>query len=205
MLRLLPILSTSAFLLRLLNFPPIVAFPTISNPVVYTTTGPVSGTQVSSDVLAWKGIPFAVPPTGPLRWTPPTLNKWSHVFDASSLGSACIQLLNKSEAATDPSQVFYNTPPLPESEDCLTINVWAPVVKLNQAPKAVLFWIFGMVTQSSTASFSFLIRFQKQEEGFNSVVRGRSFTMERLSHTIRTLFWSLLITYVVVDKLRENI
>lgn len=117
--------------------------PTISNPLVHTTTGPVLGTQVAPNVLAWKGIPFAAPPTGLRRWSTPTLNSWSKVFNATTLGPACIQLLNKSQAATDPSQVFYNTPPLPESEDCLTINVWAPVTQPNDAPKPILFWIFG--------------------------------------------------------------
>ncbi|GJJ13655.1 hypothetical protein Clacol_007911 [Clathrus columnatus] len=119
------------------------ALSTPLNTLVHTTTGPVLGTQVAADVLAWKGIPFAVPPIGARRWTAPTLNSWSHVFNATTLGPACTQLLNKSEAATDPSQVFYNTPPLPESEDCLSINVWAPVAQPHDTPKAVLFWIFG--------------------------------------------------------------
>jgi carboxylesterase type B len=111
-------------------------------PHVQTTTGPIVGSEVAPGVLSWKGIPFAVPPTGQRRWTAPILNKWKDTINTTRIGPACIQQLNKSQAATDPSQLFYNTPPLAEDEDCLTINVWSPS-KFSGKPKAVLFWVFG--------------------------------------------------------------
>lgn len=111
-------------------------------PHVETTTGPIMGSKVAPGVLSWKGIPFAVPPTGDRRWTAPVLNQWKDIKNTTTIGPACIQQLNKSQAATDPGQLFYNTPPLAEDEDCLTINVWAPSNSSGK-PKAVLFWVFG--------------------------------------------------------------
>ncbi|KAF8506237.1 Alpha/Beta hydrolase protein [Hysterangium stoloniferum] len=110
--------------------------------LVETTTGPIQGSRVAPGVLAWRGIPFATPPIKSRRWMPPVLNKWSKTINTTALGPACIQQLDKSQAATDLTQIFYNTPPLPEDEDCLSINIWAPE-NTSSKPKAVLFWIFG--------------------------------------------------------------
>ncbi|KAF8576369.1 alpha/beta-hydrolase [Ramaria rubella] len=125
--------------LALLTSSPCIAV----GPIVQTNTGPIMGSKVAPNVLSWKGIPFAVPPTGSKRWTVPVLNKWSKVQNTTVLGPACIQQLDKTQAATDPSQIFYNTPPLPENEDCLTINVWAPSSAAKPNLKAVIVWIFG--------------------------------------------------------------
>ena len=111
-------------------------------PIVRTTTGPIAGSEVTPGVLAWKGIPFAVPPTGERRWTLPVLNKWTKTKNTTTLGPACLQQFDTSAASTDPTQLFYNNPPLAEDEDCLTINIWAPS-KASKTPKAVLFWIYG--------------------------------------------------------------
>lgn len=111
-------------------------------PHVLTTTGPIMGSEVVPGVLAWKGIPFASPPVGPRRWTLPVLNKWTETKNTTALGPACIQQYDKRNAKTDVSQIFFNTPPLAESEDCLTINIWAPSNSTGTA-KAVIFWIYG--------------------------------------------------------------
>jgi para-nitrobenzyl esterase len=129
-------------MLLLLTFLTLILPILAVGPYVQTTTGPIVGSEVAPGVLSWKGIPFAVPPTGMRRWTPPVLNEWVNAKNTTALSPACVQQLDKSQAATDPGQIFYNTPPLAEDEDCLTINVWAPSNSSGK-PKAVLFWIYG--------------------------------------------------------------
>ncbi|HVP85969.1 MAG TPA: carboxylesterase family protein [Rhizomicrobium sp.] len=82
----------------------------------------------------FKGIPYAQPPIGKLRWRPPQpLARWSDVKEATAFGPACIQ---PSGAAAG----VYSHDPIPMSEDCLTLNIWAPKDAKN-AP--VFFWIYG--------------------------------------------------------------
>jgi para-nitrobenzyl esterase len=85
-------------------------------PVVAVKSGLVAG--VNTDGLAvFKGIPFAAPPVGPLRWRPPRPPApWSGVRPAKSFGFYCMQ--NDS--------AYLNVHPAQVSEDCLTLNVWSP-------------------------------------------------------------------------------
>jgi len=89
-------------------------------------------------VLAYKGIPYAAPPVEDLRWRPPQpVPKWKHVMLAKDFGNHCIQ----SGGYND--MVFHDPGP---SEDCLTLNVWAPFgVKLAKkaAGLPVMVWIYG--------------------------------------------------------------
>jgi para-nitrobenzyl esterase len=100
-----------------------------------TDRGSVKGT-FSSDgqVRTFLGIPYAAPPVGPLRWKPPQpAAKWSGVRSANSFGPRCMQ------TQLFPDMVFRDSGP---SEDCLTLNVWAPAEK-NVAPLPVMVWIHG--------------------------------------------------------------
>jgi para-nitrobenzyl esterase len=109
-------------------------------PAVKIDAGQVRGLVVGEDkgVLSYKGIPYAKPPVGDLRWRDPQPPpKWEGVRDCFEFGHVCMQ---KSDA------LIKSIPQLalraPESEDCLYLNVWAPA----NAPKAklpVLFWIHG--------------------------------------------------------------
>jgi para-nitrobenzyl esterase len=87
--------------------------------IVKTDDGKVQG-KMSADGQArdFLGIPFAAPPTGPLRWKPPQpAAKWPGVRQATSFGSRCMQQEHYADMVfRDPG----------ESEDCLTLNVWAP-------------------------------------------------------------------------------
>jgi para-nitrobenzyl esterase len=77
-------------------------------------------TDAGSGVAAYKGIPYAAPPTGELRWRPPVpAAAWQGVRDAGELGHACLQ---------PPQQPtgLYSGGMASLSEDCLTLNVWAP-------------------------------------------------------------------------------
>ena len=92
-------------------------------------------------VIAYKGIPYAAPPVGDLRWRPPQpVSRWKHILFARDFGPHCIQ----SGGYAD--MVFHDPGP---SEDCLTLNVWAPVPSTAKpAPKhpallPVMVWIYG--------------------------------------------------------------
>src|ERR1700723_122686 len=107
-----------------------------SNPlVVKTDQGKVQG-KMSADGRArdFLGIPFAAPPVGPLRWKPPQpAAKWHDVRQATSFGSRCMQQAHYDDMVfRDPG----------ESEDCLTLNVWAPAQK-SKTKLPVMVWIFG--------------------------------------------------------------
>jgi para-nitrobenzyl esterase len=102
---------------------------------IKTDQGTVEGTLTNGEqVRAFKGIPFAAPPIGDLRWQPPQpAAKWKGVREAKDFGSHCIQ------SAGYPDMVFHDPGP---SEDCLTLNVWAPA-KAKPGSLPVMVWIFG--------------------------------------------------------------
>lgn len=108
-----------------------------ADPVRATTDkGQVEG-KLSDDgqVKVFLGIPYAAPPVGPLRWRPPQpAARWDGVLSAQSYGSHCMQV-NQFQDMTfhDPGA----------SEDCLTLNVWAPRSAAAGAKLPVMVWIYG--------------------------------------------------------------
>ncbi len=98
---------------------------------VTTTNGPVIG-QVADGVLSFKGIPYAAPPVGPLRWRPTQPPKsWTTPRAAKAFSPACPQSFAQSARFTEPT-----------SEDCLYLNVFAPA-KPSPKPLPVMVWIYG--------------------------------------------------------------
>jgi carboxylesterase type B len=113
-----------------------------------------SGTVIGSSRLgteAFNGIPFALPPVGPLRLKPPVkLNSSIGVFDGTGIAPACPQFLADSDSNSFLDQVIDlvgNSPlfqkALKVSEDCLTVNVIRPTGTKAGDKLPVLFWIFG--------------------------------------------------------------
>ncbi|HET6564299.1 MAG TPA: carboxylesterase family protein [Xanthomonadales bacterium] len=104
-----------------------------SRPVVTTTSGAVAG--VSNGTLhVFKGIPYAAPPVGDLRWKAPVpVQAWEGALDAGDFGLACI---NPSSRLSS----IYASDIAPFGEDCLSLNIWVPAGVKN-AP--VFFWIHG--------------------------------------------------------------
>lgn len=99
---------------------------------VRTDAGVVQGSTDDS-VTSWRGIPFAAPPIGPLRWRAPQPAKsWSGVRPATVYANDCMQKPFPSDAAP------LGTAP---SEDCLYANVWRPAAAKAKLP--VVFWIYG--------------------------------------------------------------
>src|SRR3569833_4502136 len=106
-----------------------------TRPQVKIRTGVLQGvTDASSHVIAYKGIPYAKPPVDELRWRPPVpVANWEGVRDAREFGHACLQ------PPAQPTSVYYGGG-ASMSEDCLTLNVWAPA-GARQLP--VMVWIHG--------------------------------------------------------------
>jgi para-nitrobenzyl esterase len=104
-----------------------------SAPQVKTKSGTVEGKEEGS-VRAFLGIPYAQPPVGEMRWKAPVaVAKWSGVKKTTDFGPHCMQ-----------GRVFGDMKFRDSggSEDCLTLNVWAPA---NPASKKlpVMVWIYG--------------------------------------------------------------
>jgi para-nitrobenzyl esterase len=99
-----------------------------SAPTVSIKTGKLSGSLASYGGAVFKGIPFAQPPVGDLRWREPLPAKsWTGIRDATAFGPACVQ--GGAEGQNS-------------SEDCLTLNVWTPTWPMKK-PAAVMIWIYG--------------------------------------------------------------
>lgn len=102
-------------------------------PLVAAPAGTLEGTQADG-VRAFKGIPFARPPVGDLRWRPPVpAARWDGVRKAKTFGKACLQ------PPANPASVYYGGA-LATSEDCLTLNVWTPA---GASKMPVMVWIHG--------------------------------------------------------------
>jgi len=108
------------------------AGPAMAAPMVTTAQGALSGAS-DNGVDSFKNIPYAAPPVGPLRWQAPgAAPHWSGTRDAGAFGPACPQ------HATDGLVARAN---LPQSDDCLTLNVWSP--QQHGAKLPVMVWIHG--------------------------------------------------------------
>lgn len=104
-------------------------------------TGEVAG-ATADGVSSWKGIPFAQPPVGDLRWrAPQPVEPWDGVFDATEYANDCMQLPFPSDAAP------LGTPP---AEDCLYMNVWRPDSDATDLPVMVWFYGGGFVNGGSS-------------------------------------------------------
>ena len=101
-------------------------------PRVRVDTGMLEGRDADG-VIAFKGIPFAAPPVGPLRWrAPQPAMPWEGVRDAGHYGHDCMQKPFDSDAAPLGTQ---------PAEDCLYANVWRPTGGGRALP--VMVWIYG--------------------------------------------------------------
>jgi para-nitrobenzyl esterase len=108
--------------------------------IVTTQTGRVSGVaNEDGSVTTFKGIPFAAPPVGPLRWrAPQPVAPWSGIRKADRFGASCMQGPNTPFGPWTREYMYVT----PASEDCLFLNVWTPT-PVSTANLPVLVYIYG--------------------------------------------------------------
>jgi para-nitrobenzyl esterase len=107
------------------------AYAAIPEPVSLDS-GKITGTSATgADVRVFRGIPYAAPPVGDLRWRPPQpVAQWNGVRKAENFGHVCMQ--NQNPGSTGP------TP----GEDCLYLNVWT-AAKSPAERRPVILWSYG--------------------------------------------------------------
>lgn len=110
---------------------------------VRVSGGLVAGVlEAAGSVRAYKGIPFAAPPVGPLRWrAPQPVAPWAGVRIADRFGSACLQPLVPRDGIMNLFS-FAEPPECGMSEDCLYLNVWTGARSPDER-LPVIVWIFG--------------------------------------------------------------
>ena len=115
--------------------------------VVRVESGELQGV-VDDGVASFKGISFAAPPVGELRWRPPQpAAPWTGVRQAAGFGADCMQgRFGPPPAAGAPG-------PPASSEDCLFLNVWRPVSATSGAKLPVMVWIHGGGFMFGSGSF----------------------------------------------------
>lgn len=122
--------------------------PAADGPMVrQTTAGKIEGVDDSarSGTWSWKGVPFARPPVGALRWRAPVEPEaWSGIRPAATFGNACLQLgrlFGPGENNTYDATIGTTLGQPVGSEDCLYVNVWRPATTEQKLP--VLLFVHG--------------------------------------------------------------
>ena len=109
----------------------------MTNDTVRVEGGLLAGNwSADGTVCSFKGVPYAQPPTGPLRWKPPQpIQPWSGTRPAKAFGPRAVQ-------PNRPPHAIGYFGPEPESEDCLTLNVWTGACSTNEG-RPVMVWFHG--------------------------------------------------------------
>jgi para-nitrobenzyl esterase len=116
-------------------------FAWAQGPVADTADGPVRGEAIGRGAV-FRGIPYAAPPLGDLRWKPPAPpSRWTEPRDALQFGSPCLQ----------PDLTWNHKEALAGNEDCLTLNVRTPNFKPD-AKLPVMVWIHGGANWAGAAA-----------------------------------------------------
>ena len=104
--------------------------------IVTLTEGQAAGVPSPYDdqITVYRGLPYAKPPVGDLRWRPPQrLDAWEGILFADAFSNSCYQLRHT-------SSFVWRREDFAVSEDCLYLNVWSPVAA-NNLP--VMVWFHG--------------------------------------------------------------
>ncbi|RAK87289.1 carboxylesterase [Aspergillus costaricaensis CBS 115574] len=107
-------------------------------PIVHRNYGDILSTTspYRPNIKFFKGIPYAAPPTGELRWKPPVKPEpWSGTYNATEFSAQCPQALNMGTG-------LWTTGPADQSEDCLYMNIWTPTTTPS-TPLPVYIWAYS--------------------------------------------------------------
>jgi para-nitrobenzyl esterase len=122
----------------------VIALPancTAAAALALTTSGSISGVRADG-LSVYKGVPFAAPPVGALRWRPPEpVPPWTGTRTATAFAPACMQ-----EGVSMPGEVAPKV-----SEDCLYLNIWTPAERAAER-LPVIVWIYGGGYRNGSAS-----------------------------------------------------
>jgi para-nitrobenzyl esterase len=111
------------------------------SPKTPTESGAISGVR-EGGLIVYKGVPFAAPPVGDLRWRPPApVTPWTGTRQADAFAPACMQTGVSMPGETPPAV----------SEDCLYVNIWTPAKKVHER-LPVFVWIYGGAYINGSAS-----------------------------------------------------
>lgn len=114
--------------------------------IVNTSYGQIQGLILPapfSEIVSFRGIPYAAPPVGELRWRPPVdPASWNGIRQCTQYGPACTQPVNGSLDAEPWKSDFYWQGPPVRSEDCLYLNVTADMSSRDQS-RPVYIWLHG--------------------------------------------------------------
>ena len=106
--------------------------------VVKIDSGELQGV-LADGVISFKGVPFAAPPLGELRWRPPQpVSTWTGVRQATDFAADCMQ----GRFGPPPTAAVGAPAPRAPSEDCLYLNVWRPADS-SARNLPVMVWIYG--------------------------------------------------------------
>src|SRR5579862_8204683 len=116
---------------------------TLDNPVVRTKPGELRGVT-ENGVVVFRAVPYAAPPIGELRFSPPQpMPAWRGMRDASKDGPIAPQGRSRLAHVMGDFE-------RPQSEDCLTLNIWTPAADGKKRP--VMVWIHGGAFASGAGS-----------------------------------------------------
>ncbi len=126
------------------------AIPAEEAPVIFTNSEELHGSwnDAGKSIAAFKGIPFAAPPVADLRWRAPVANQPRNgPQDAAGFAPACMQTTYMTDWYAAVAEAFGSGPevaaqPIGVSEDCLYLNVWAPL-PASDAGLPVMIWVHG--------------------------------------------------------------
>ena len=123
--------------------------PKIIDPLVQTENGLLQGVvNESGSVVSFKGVPFAAPPVGDLRWQEPQPPlSWEGTRDASRFGASAIQVKAGSRLPWTEEFMVQNE----TSEDCLFLNIWTPAKKADDGLAVFVYIHGGAYTEGSGA------------------------------------------------------
>jgi para-nitrobenzyl esterase len=123
------------------------ALPASAQVTEVTVTGGRVAGELANGIVSFKGIPFAAPPVGALRWkAPQPVAPWTGVKQATTFAASCMQ---------DATFMKLFGGPMAISEDCLYLNVWTPA-KAAGDKLPVMVWIYGgafVIGQTSVPSY----------------------------------------------------